>query len=166
MTRKKHQQLDAAFLDALVMRNKPEIQRLLKLGANVDAKDVEHQQPAIMLATMFCDRDILESLINEGARVDARDDQGRTALFLADVNSEIFATLLSSGADITAVDHDGNSILMRKVSESASVDVVEKLLSLGVDPSLRNNDGESALELATELGLVNVIERLRSYESV
>lgn len=159
MTKKK-QQLNVAFLDAVVMRNKSEIQRLLDLGANVDAKDVEHSQAAIILATKFCKRDIVELLINRGAKIDARDDQGRTALFFADVESGTFATLLALGANVHAVDNEGNSILMRKVSESPSVAVVEKLLSLGVDPTLRNKDGESALDLATELGLVNVIERL------
>lgn len=39
---------------------------------------------------------------------------------------------------------------------------VEELLRIGVEPSIRNEDGETALDLAESLGLVKVIERLRS----
>jgi len=101
-------------------------------------------------------------LINEGAKVDARDDQGRTALFFTDVGPEIFASLLASGANIHAVDYEGNSLLMQKVSQSASLNEVEALLKLGINPDIRNVDGESALDLAVDLGLTNVIARLRS----
>ena len=154
-------QVDRNFLDAIVMCNKEEVRQLLKAGANVDAKDEEHGKPAIMLAAEFGNKEIVELLISEGAKVDERDDQGRTALFFADVGSEIFANLLTSGADINAVDHDGNTILMQHVSQSPSLAEVEELLNLGIDPDVRNEYGESALDLATGLGLVNVIERLK-----
>jgi len=94
--------------------------------------------------------------------VDARDDEGRTALFFAEVGSKVFASLITAGADINAKDNEGNSILMRKVSRSPSVAEVEELLRLGIEPDVRNEAGESALDLAVSLGLVNVIERLKS----
>jgi ankyrin repeat protein len=159
--RERMRQLNRNFLDAIVMRNKEEVRRLLMAGANVDAKDKEHGKPAIMLAAELSNKEIVELLISEGAKVDERDDQGRTALFLAEVGSEIFANLLASGADINAVDHSGNTILMQNVSRSPSLAEVEELLNLGIDPDVRNEYGESALDLATSLGLVNVIERLK-----
>src|SRR5437868_8042920 len=83
-------------------------------------------------------------MLDAGAEADARDDQGRTALFFAPVSSEVFRTLLEAGADIHARDKEGNTILMRKVSECVSVAEVEKLLRLGIEPSLQNEDGDSA----------------------
>jgi hypothetical protein len=51
---------------------------------------------------------------------------------------------------------------MRKVAGSPSVAEVEELLRLGIEADVRNQAGESALDLAVSLGLVNVIERLKS----
>jgi ankyrin repeat protein len=128
----------------------------------IDAKDEEHDEAAIILAAKFGDTEIVELLINKGAKVDSRDDEGRTALFFAEVGSEVFASLVAAGADINAKDCDENSILMRKVAESPSLAEVEELLRLGIQPDVRNQYGESALDLAVGLGLLNVIERLKS----
>jgi len=159
---KELRKLNRSFLDAIVSRNKIEIQRLLKAGAEVDARDPEHDEAAIILAAKFADVEIVNLLLAAGAKIDARDDQGRTALFFAEVGSEAFVRLLAAGADINAVDQDGNTILMNRVWRSASVAEVEELLRLGVNPDARNADGESAHDLALSLGLVNVIERLAS----
>ena len=160
--RKKLRQLNRRFLDAIVMRNVDEITRLLKLGANVDACDEEHTQAAIILAAKSGDAKIVELLIQEGAKVDARDDEGRTALFFANVGSKVFGSLMSAGSDIHARDHEGNTILMRKVACSPSLAEVEELLRLGIQSDARNQAGESALDVAISLGLVRVIERLKS----
>jgi ankyrin repeat protein len=157
---KELRKLNRAFLDAVASCNQNEIRRLLKDGADVDASDEEHNEAAIILAAKFGDAEIVELLLTEGAKVDACEDQGRTALFFAEVGSETFVTLLAAGADVNAVDREGNTILMKKVSQSASVKEVEELLRLGIKPDLRNKDGESARDLALELGLVNVVERL------
>jgi len=158
--RKRLRKLNRAFLDAVVSCNKDEIRQHLKAGAEIDAKDDEHSESAIILAAKFCDVEIVELLLAAGAKVDARDDQGRTALFFADVGSDTFARLLAAGSDVNAVDHEGNTILMTRVSQSASVNDVEELLRLGIKPDARNADGESAHDLALSLGLLNVIERL------
>ena len=160
--RKKSRQLNRGFLDAIHMRNKDGIRHFLEVGASIDAREEEHDQAAIILAAKFGDAEIVELLINKGAKVDARDDEGRTALFFAEVGSKVFASLVAAGADINAKDYEGNSILMRNVSRSPSVAEVEELLRLGIEPHVRNEAGESALDLAVSLGLVNVIERLKS----
>jgi ankyrin repeat protein len=49
---------------------------------------------------------------------------------------------------------------MRKVSECVPVEHVEILLDLGVDPSVRNSEGETAIEIADSLGLIPVRDRL------
>jgi ankyrin repeat protein len=162
MTRKKLRQLNRGFLDAIQMRNQDGIRHFLEVGASIDAREEEHDQAAIILAAKFGDEETVELLINKGAKVDARDDQGRTALFFAEVGSQVFASLVAAGADINAKDYEGNSILMRKVSRSPSVVEVEELLRLGIEPDVRNEAGESALDLAVSLGLVNVVERLKS----
>jgi ankyrin repeat protein len=154
--------LNRSFLDAVWMRNKDEVRRLLEMGADVDARNKEHEEAAIILATKSGDPEMVELLIHKGAQVNARDDEGRTALFFAEVSSQVFASLIAAGADTKAKDYEGNTILMRKVAGSPSVAEVEELLRLGIEADVRNQVGESALDLAVSLGLVNVIERLRS----
>ena len=51
---------------------------------------------------------------------------------------------------------------MRRVSQSASVADIEQLLQLGIEPGVRNENDETALDLAESLGLVKVTERLRA----
>ncbi|HEU5459188.1 MAG TPA: ankyrin repeat domain-containing protein [Pyrinomonadaceae bacterium] len=154
--------LNRTFLAAIVMRNKDEIRAVLEAGADVNASDAEHDETAIILAAKFGDAEIIRMLIDAGAEVDARDDKGRTALFFAQVGSDSFARLRAAGADIQAKDREGNTILIRKVSESASLPEVDELLRLGIDPEVRNEAGESALDVAVSLGLVRIIEQLTS----
>src|SRR5262245_49008098 len=161
MTQRNRHHLDRGLVNALVTCNKQEIRRLLESGVDINAEDDEHRESAIMLATKFADKEVIDLLIKAGANVDARDDRGRSALFFAHAGSEIFLKLIAAGADIHAADQSGTTILMQKVSESASVAEVEELLRRGVDPHLRNGAGETALDLAVSLGLVNVIKRLR-----
>jgi ankyrin repeat protein len=159
---KKWRKLNREFLDAVCMRNMDEVCRLLGVGADVNARDDEHNEAAIMLAAKSGDWGMVALLISNGAQVNERDDEGRTALFFATVKSPIFASLIAAGADTKIKDYEGNTILMRKVAQSSSAAEVEELLQLGIEPDVRNQAGESALDLAVSLGLVNVIERLKS----
>jgi ankyrin repeat protein len=159
----KLKQIDRALLDAIIMRNITQVRDLLKQGADVHARDEdEHKESPVILAAMFADAEMVRLLLDAGAEVDARNEWGRTALFFAAVSSEAFKVLIAGGADVHARDNERNTILIRKVWESASLAEVEELLRLGIDPSLQNEDGESALDVADSLGLVRVVERLRS----
>lgn len=143
------------------MRDIARVRELLKQGADVNARDKEHNETTVMLAVKFADAAIVQLLLDAGARADARDDEGRTALFFSSVLSEEFKVLVEAGADIHVRDNEGNTILIRKVSDCASLSEIEALLRLGVDPILENETGESALDRAGSLGLVNVVDRLR-----
>ena len=159
---KNSRQTNRALLDAVVLRNKDGVRDSLRAGAEVNARDAEHEETAIILAAKSGDAEIVQLLIDKGADVEARDDRGRTALFFAPVGSESFVGLLAAGADIRAKDYEGNTILIEKVSESASLDEIEELLRRGVEPGVRNEAGESAMDVAVGLGLVRIVERLKA----
>lgn len=158
---RKQKQINRAFLNATVSSDTKQIERLLEEGADPTAREPEHNQPAITLAAIFADKEIVELLLANGAEIDARDDSGRTALFFTAVGSDKFNTLIASGANIHAVDHEGNTILMNAVAKSASAADVERLLTLGVARDVKNADGESALDIADQLGLVKVVDLLK-----
>ena len=158
----KRNRLNRALLAAVMMRDITQVRDLLKQGADVNARDNEHEETPLILAAKFAGADMMRLLLEAGAEVDAQDGWARTALFYASVSSEGFGVLLRAGADVQAKDEEGNTILMRRVSESAPLAEVEELLRLGVDPNARDVDGETALDMAESLGLVKVAERLRS----
>ena len=160
--RSKRKQLSLHLLDSVFMRDTTSVRDLIEQGADVNTKDSEHEHTPLMLAVKFAGVDMVQLLLESGAGVDARDDWGRTALFYAPVASEVFGVLLRAGADVHARDKEGNTILMRTVSKSAPLAEVQELLRLGVDPGVQNKDEETALDLAESLGLVTVVDRLRS----
>jgi ankyrin repeat protein len=88
-------------------------------------------------------------LLKEGAHPDQRDAEGCSALhWAADRgHSKIIAQLLESKADINAVDGDGLTPLhyaaLTEQKEAALV-----LIAGGSDPLRKNNEGETAADLA------------------
>jgi len=155
-------QIDRILLDSVAMKDIAQVLDLLAQGADVNARDPEHGETPLMLAVKNRSIDIVRLLLDAGAEVDAIDDWGRTALFYAPVSAESFGILLRAKADVHTRDKEGNTVLMRRISECASLSDVETLLQLGVDPSLQSEHKETALDIAESLGLVRVIERLRS----
>ncbi|MGI9404647.1 MAG: ankyrin repeat domain-containing protein [Hyphomicrobium sp.] len=70
--------------------------------------------------------EVMNLLISRGARIDDRDDRGRTALMMAAElgHDEVVEALLDHGADVSLVDNDGKS-----ASEFASTDVLRARLT-------------------------------------
>ena len=162
----KRKQLNRALLDAVVMRDVDHVRELLSRSADVNARDMEHDETPIILATKFADTSMIRLLLDAAVEVNDRDDKGRTALFYTPVSSEAFKALLEAGADVHVRDKEGDTILMRSISESASLAEVEELLRLGIEPGVQNDAGETALDVADSLGLVLVVERLKSSTAV
>ena len=154
--------IDRTLLDSVAMKDIAQVLDLLAQGADVNARDPEHGETPLILAVKNRSIDIVRLLLDAGAEVDAIDDWGRTALFYAPVSAESFGILLRAKAHVHTRDKEGNTVLMRRISECASLSDVETLLQLGVDPSLQGEHEETALDIAESLGLVRVIERLRS----
>lgn len=83
----------------------------------------------------------MSELLAAGADVDARTDDGQTALFRAS-NVAAVKALAAGGADVNAKDDNGDTALMG----CFDVEVAKALLDAGADPSIRNNDGLNAAE--------------------
>jgi ankyrin repeat protein len=91
----------------------------------------------------------VQTAIDAGADVDAKDHNGRTALMQAAWfgNKEAISLLLKAGADINAKDNDGWTALIGAAEVSS--EVVYLLLQAGADVNAKANDGWTALMLAT-----------------
>lgn len=89
----------------------------------------------------------VEKLLAAGAKIDARDDDHRTPLHLADRPAMIDA-LVAAGAEVDALDKSGATALHR--AASGGPELVARLLAAGADRSIRDREGKTPLDRGLE----------------
>lgn len=92
----------------------------------------------------------IEKLIASGLNVNARNEDGNTALLMAAHNlhrpAKTFKLLLDAGADVNARNNDGNTAMHMILHwGELDLDAVRLLLDHGISVTTENNDGEPAL---------------------
>ena len=103
----------------------------------------------------------MKPLLDAGADVNARDDQGNTPLhwvartselWYAPQVAEVIRLLLDAGADINATDDHGDTPLHQtsRASTSAYPEFIALLLDAGAVITETNNDGETACDLTRD----------------
>jgi ankyrin repeat protein len=99
----------------------------------------------------------IQKLIENGALLNGRDQNGWTALHRAAFKGRIEAArlLIDRGIDINAKDEDGYAALHCAV-ESGQIDVIEMLVKKGADVEARTNKGVCALQIAESLHYVGI----------
>jgi ankyrin repeat protein len=112
---------------------------LLKNGANINDKEVRDtidQTPLIVAADGGC-KEIVEMLLQAGANIEHRNDQGETALIAAAQNGhkEIVQMLLDAGANINQENADGETALDLTIKLRHKKDLVDLLLEHGAEAS-------------------------------
>ena len=132
--------------------NKETVEKLLKEGADVNAKNSEGYT-ALILASSNGHKEIVEMLLEKGADVNAKDKYVYTALELASRNghTEIVSMLLEKGADVNAKTNEGITALIR-ASEKGHTETVARLLEKGADVNAKDSDGWTALMWASRNG--------------
>ncbi|KAM7273024.1 hypothetical protein ACFE04_027688 [Oxalis oulophora] len=103
----------------------------------------------------------IQKLIENGASINGRDQNGWTALHRAAFKGRIEAArlLIERGIDVNAKDEDGYAALHCAV-ESGQIDVIELLVKKGADVEARTNKGVSALQIAESLHYVGITRLL------
>ena len=148
------------------------VKDLLVAGANIDAVD-ENGWTALMDASNRGRDDSSEILVQHGADVNAVTTKGMTALMIAarEDYAGVAQLLVDHGADLNAVDEKGWTATMHALmSDSSHSDyddpMYEWLLWCGADPTIRNKDGDTALDMLTRHGYKDsddVVMMLKSY---
>lgn len=105
--------------------------------------------------------EVVRTLIDNGANVNARDVFGRTPLHLAVSHPRVIALLLEAGANVDARDSLSNTPLHRAVP---SIESVDALIRAGADVRAENTSGNSPLDIAMRYGnsrrSVAIVQRL------
>jgi ankyrin repeat protein len=108
---------------------------LLKNGANINDKEIRDtidQTPLIVAAQGGC-KEIVEMLLEAGANIEHRNDQGETALISAaqEGHKEIVQMLLDAGSNVNQENADGETALDLAIKLRHKKDLVDLLLKYG-----------------------------------
>jgi ankyrin repeat protein len=151
------------------------VEFLLKSGADVNSSSKYGDTP-LSLAARNHELNVATLLLRNNAKVNSRDDGGWTPLHKATskCDLEMAELLLSNGANpnLKSTDTGGTPLHLAVECKKA---MVELLITKGADAKLKNSNGDTALDLATDLAdyykhtnkdesqLQQVIEVLRRY---
>ncbi|HPS31387.1 MAG TPA: ankyrin repeat domain-containing protein [bacterium] len=92
---------------------------------------------------------LMEYLIEKGAKVNQRDNNGNSELFYAATSPEKIEVLLKAGTDINSINNAGETILIVAV-RSGLYEVVKTFLKFNADIDIKDNLGKTAIEYAYE----------------
>lgn len=122
-------------------------QLLIDSGAHLNVKDQYGTSPLIF-AVRHDDLNMVQSMVEKGADLEACDAHNETALYCAVSNREIFNYLLDKNADIQRVNYKKNNILMEACA-AKNIGLVRFLLAQKYfDLSYQNSGGDTALHFA------------------
>jgi ankyrin repeat protein len=124
----------------------------------VNETDSQGRSPLFEAAFQGLPR-VTETLLARGARVDARDANGATALHRAR-NQETITLLVRLGASVDARDHGGATPLHVRAAAPGSLDAVTALVAAGANTRLEDRGKKTPLDLAQASGSPDVIEYL------
>jgi ankyrin repeat protein len=146
-----------AVLEAVRAGDKEGVRRLLRQGANVNAR-TEDGTTALMHATAVGDIELLR-LLAHGADVNARNKAGATALMWASGDLDKVRALVDRGADVNARADSGRTALMIAAGSPGAADVVKFLIEKGADVRY-SHQGFTVLMAAAEAGDRAVVRML------
>jgi ankyrin repeat protein len=135
---------------------------LLKLKARVDARG-RLNRSALHVACLAGNAEIAQALIEAGADVNARDEQGVSPLLeVARAGSlPTLRVLASRRPDASVCDAAGrNALAIACQGTRADGELVDALLALGVDPQQAGRDGRRAIDYAVAAGRWSLVARL------
>lgn len=143
------------FLQALNDYDWGKVQQLISQGADVNALDVKTKASPLSFAAEAQKLEIINLLIQKGAKVNVADENGLTPLhravsgLFAKPNIAVLKALIVAGADADAQDNKGETALMYVVAdENIDISFAKMLIENGANPNLTNNENNTALQLA------------------
>lgn len=131
------------------------LEALLAAGTPVDLRSDSDFTPLMYFANRYAwdegpdENMILRVLLRAGADPNAINKDGETALhrIAPSANIEGVKLLLDAGGDPLALTPKGDSLLHWAARNNGDAKMVSYLLSLGIDPDLKNGAGQTALDI-------------------
>ena len=147
------------LLQAVSIDDVEEFKKFIANGEDVNFKDKDNGGvTALFLAVANGNYEIAETLLNLGAKVNARDENKRTPLMYLDDDApaELVLLLIKHGAKVNLTDEEKNTALIL-AAEWDKPEILQILIDHGADVNARNAEGQTALmNAAYEDDLENV----------
>ena len=146
------------------------VAHLIKLGADVNARDGVGYTALFYAAEGTGNVDVLKSLLAAGADPNARADENYTPLMVALLRrknphpaEQIVKTLIEAGADVNARTEGGDTPLMI-AARMGNVPVIDVLIAAGADPTAKSSLGQPISQFASRFGHADLARRFRALE--
>ncbi|XP_067670056.1 serine/threonine-protein phosphatase 6 regulatory ankyrin repeat subunit A-like [Haliotis asinina] len=136
---------------------------LLKHAVDINGRGKYGRTP-VMLAAEFGHSNVFELLVQHGADVRLRDDDGNNILHIScsgDNVTIINLVLVNHMADINSRGHNGRTSLMWAV-ERGQMGVFNFLVRKGADVTLVDDDGDNVLHVASVVGDADMVKHIIS----
>jgi hypothetical protein len=144
-----------ALVRAVMNDDLDEVKARVMMHAKVNVRDKAHDGLSPLHAAVENGNiEIIQFLLDSGAKTNIRDFQKRTPLMMmdSDATAEIFDLLIRYGAKVQLVDGEKNTVLHHFVENADDKDIVRLLVSHGINVDAVNKSGETALMVAAENG--------------
>uniref|UniRef100_A0A182UH31 Poly [ADP-ribose] polymerase n=1 Tax=Anopheles melas TaxID=34690 RepID=A0A182UH31_9DIPT len=141
---------NAALLDAAKKGNLARVQRLVSAD-NINCRDAQGRNSTpLHLAAGYNNLEVAEYLLEHGADVNAQDKGGLIPLHNASSygHLDIAALLIKHNTVVNATDKWGYTPL-HEAAQKGRTQLCSLLLAHGADPFMKNQEGQTSLDLAT-----------------
>lgn len=168
------------IFNAIFFGNKEAVSILLDNNVDINGVNTINDLTPLIVAVKKRDPDMVNFLIDKGADVNLRVKKhehlnGPTPLHVAckkllflepefNEYDEVIKTLVKRGAEINAVDFNGNTPLNLMKLEDNYIDMVGYMLLNGANPAIENNSGISPLhKTSNKLKCQNTMKLMKKY---
>jgi len=164
---------DGALLFSAYEGDPEDAQALINLGADVNVKGYYTGKTALMVAAQEGHFETIKVLLKNGAKVNVVSDGSGvdpnvTEPFLPMNMFSMFQLIFSSGnqSNIGTGKYEGKTALMyaveSEISDDEKIEIIKSLVDRGADKNILSKDRRTALMIARELKLTNVIDLLEN----
>lgn len=122
----------------------------------------ENDRTPLHLAVKYGRKEMVEMLLDKGAKVDVVDNRNRTPLHLAaqyNEKKEIVEMLLNKGAKVDVVDNRDRTPL-HYATKNGHMEIVKELLKVkGIDVNAKDEDGKTPLDFTTNKEIKTLLKK-------
>lgn len=155
------------FIKIAVAKYHEIIAYLLDRDVNVNSS---YRNTPLLIYSIHCGipLNLLEKLLQKGANINSKSENGLTAIFVAMEmgDDKLFNLLYDFKAELNFRYTNGETILHRAVANGRSTTLIRDLISKGADTNLQDRYGNSPLYLSLINGNIDVAEVLISESNV
>ena len=127
-----------------------DVAKALKDGGDINSLSKDLQTPLIQ-ASKYNGPEVVKFLIESGAVVNFKDENGKIALMYAcesNTDVEVVRVLIRKHADVNAKTNTGKTALMYACENNPNIKIVSALIEAGANVNAKTKDGKTPLDYA------------------